>query len=76
MKETLMDKNWMKYSIGLYSQQPQVRNDVYSVLHTNHAHMHFIVAFFEKCIFLLLFSVLSHIVQLYQTVCWQNLQQI
>jgi len=35
MKETMMDKNRMKYSIGVYSPKPQVKNDVCSVLHTN-----------------------------------------
>lgn len=46
MKETMMDKNRMKYSIGVYSPKPQVKNDVCSVLHTNrYAYMHYFVAF-------------------------------
>lgn len=42
----MMDKNRMKYSIGVYSPKPQVKNDVCSVLHTNrYAYMHYFVAF-------------------------------
>ena len=35
IEKTMMGRNQMKYSTGVYSQQPQVKNDVCSVLHTD-----------------------------------------